>query len=44
VVRPVLVRHLVCVSHPRRPMPAAAARLVEVLVRHLRQRDHVPRP
>jgi LysR family nitrogen assimilation transcriptional regulator len=42
VVRPVLVRHLVCVSHPRRPMPAAAARLVEVLVRHVRQREHVP--
>jgi LysR family nitrogen assimilation transcriptional regulator len=39
VVRPVLVRHLVCVSHPRRPMPAPAARLVEVLVRHIRQRD-----
>jgi hypothetical protein len=27
------------VSHPRRPVPPPAATLLEVLVRHLRQRE-----
>ncbi|MGE4242046.1 LysR family transcriptional regulator [Ramlibacter sp.] len=39
LVRPALVRHLVAVSHPRRPVPPPAASLLEVLVRHLRAKD-----
>ena len=39
VVRPVLVRRLICVSHPRRPIPPPAAALLEVLVRSIRARD-----
>lgn len=38
VVRPTLARQLVAVSHPRRPVPPPAATLLEVLVRHLRER------
>jgi len=38
-VRPTLARQLVAVSHPRRPVPPPAAALLEVLVRHLRQRE-----
>lgn len=38
VVRPTLARQLVAVSHPRRPVPPPAASLLEVLVRHLRER------
>lgn len=39
VVRPALLRQLVAVSHPRRPVPPPAASLLEVLVRHLRARS-----
>lgn len=39
VVRPALVRQLVAVSHPRRPVPPPAASLMEVLIRHLRAKD-----
>jgi DNA-binding transcriptional LysR family regulator len=38
VVRPTLARQLVAVSHPRHPVPPPAASLLEVLVRHLRER------
>jgi DNA-binding transcriptional LysR family regulator len=37
--RPALVRQLVCVSHPRRPVAPAAAAFVEVLVRQIRERE-----
>lgn len=39
VVRPTLMRQLVCVTHPRRPVPPPTAALLEVLARHLRERD-----
>lgn len=38
VTRPVLRRNLVSLAHPRRPVPAQAAGLLEVLVRRLRQK------
>ncbi|TWO71117.1 LysR family transcriptional regulator [Caenimonas sedimenti] len=38
VTRPVLRRHLVSLAHPRRPVPAQAAGLLEVVVRRLREK------
>lgn len=42
VVRPVLRRQLIAVSHPTRPVPPPAASLLEMLVRHLQEKDSAP--
>jgi LysR family nitrogen assimilation transcriptional regulator len=37
IVSPVIVRHIICVSHPKRPMGAAAHALIEILTEELRR-------
>lgn len=42
ITRPALVRQLVCVTHPRRPVPPPATALLETLTRHLKERAKRP--
>jgi LysR family nitrogen assimilation transcriptional regulator len=37
ILAPRIVRHIVCVSHPRRPLSAAADALISIIADELRQ-------
>jgi hypothetical protein len=37
IVSPVIVRHIVCVSHPKRPMSLATNALIDILTDDLRR-------